>query len=30
MHLGDYNKLKFDKATKEFLDAVKTSEINQF
>lgn len=30
MYLEDYNKLKFDKATKEFLYAVKTSEINQF
>lgn len=30
MHLEDYNKLKFDKASKEFLDAVKTSKINQF
>ncbi|MCZ9893345.1 GNAT family N-acetyltransferase [Brachyspira hyodysenteriae] len=30
MPLKEYNKLKFDKANKEFLYAVETSEINQF
>lgn len=30
MPLKEYNKLKFDKANKEFLYVVETSEINQF